>query len=255
MKICVLSSGSKGNCTYVETSSHKYLFDLGRNYNYIEEKLSEIGTNPKDIDYIVISHSHSDHISGIESFIKKHKPIICVTREILKHIPCIKYYDNLYIYDEDSIKLDEDEIFSFNVSHDSNDAKNFIISSNNLKVAYVTDTGYLNQKYFKMLSNLDCYLFESNHDVEMLNNGPYPKWLKKRVISDIGHLSNISSSVYLSKLIGNNTKKIILTHLSETNNTPEKALETFNNVTSEYEINFSNISCAKQNEISEVINI
>lgn len=254
MKVCVLSSGSKGNSTYVETSSHKYLLDLGRNKKYIEEKLKEIDVNPKDIDYIIISHSHDDHVSALETFTKRYKTKVFLTEDILKNLPYMKGYENLEIYD-DKLILGEDLITSIKSSHDSNDARNFVIEDGKYSLVYVTDTGYINQKNFKHLENKDIYLFESNHDIEMLNNGPYPKWLKKRVLSDTGHLSNISAGVYLSKFIGDNTKNIILIHLSETNNKPELALNTVKDVFNEYEIKFNNISCAKQDEISEVIEL
>ncbi|MCR5788230.1 MAG: MBL fold metallo-hydrolase [Bacilli bacterium] len=254
MKICVLSSGSKGNCTYVETSSHKYLLDLGRNKKYIVDKLKEIDVSPSEIDYIIISHSHDDHISALETFIKAYKTSVCVTNDMLKNIPLLKNYENLIVYDDD-MNFGEDLIESIKSSHDSNDARNFIISDGLKSVAYVTDTGYINQKYFKKLSNHDVYLFESNHDIEMLNNGPYPSWLKARVLSDKGHLSNIAAGVYLSKLIGDKTKNVILIHLSETNNTSKLALDTVTDVFKEYELDFKNLSCAYQNEISEVINI
>ena len=96
-------------------------------------------------------------------------------------------------------------------------------------------------------------MFESNHDIEMLENGPYPKWLKARVKSDSGHLSNNAAGFYLAKLIGPNTKKVLLIHLSETNNCPDKALETVYSILKEYEINFNKVSCAMQDERSEVI--
>lgn len=254
MKVCVLSSGSKGNCTYVETSSHKYLFDLGRNKKYIVDKLKEINISPEEIDYIIISHSHDDHVSALEGFIKTYKTKVCLTKEILDHLPLIKNYDNIILYD-DNINLCEDLITSFKVSHDSDDARNFILEDGKYSLCYVTDTGYLNHKYFKLLENRNIYLFESNHDIEMLNNGPYPAWLKKRVLSDTGHLSNISAGVYLSKFIGKDTKYVVLMHLSETNNKPEIALKTVKDTFDEYDIDFKNISCASQNEISEVINI
>ena len=105
------------------------------------------------------------------------------------------------------------------------------------------------------MKNLDIYLFESNHDIELLQHGPYPAWLKKRVLSDIGHLSNKAAAFYLTKLIGEKTKEIILIHLSETNNLEELALETINNTFLEYNIDFHNIICAKQNEKTEVIEL
>lgn len=254
MKACVLSSGSKGNSTYVETSSHKYLIDLGRNKKYIIDKLKEIDVKPQDIDFILISHSHDDHVSALEGFIKTYKTNVCVTEEILKNLPQLKNYENLIIYDE-NIALPEDIITSIKVSHDSNDARNFIIEDGKYSLCYITDTGYINHKYFKVLENRTIYLFESNHDIEMLQTGPYPAWLKKRVLSDTGHLSNISAGVYLSKFIGKDTKKVILMHLSETNNKPEVALKTVKDTFKEYDVKFDNISCASQNEISEVINL
>ncbi|MBR5662179.1 MAG: MBL fold metallo-hydrolase [Bacilli bacterium] len=254
MKTCVLSSGSKGNSTYVETSSHKYLIDLGRNKKYIVDKLKEINVLPQEIDYILISHSHDDHVSALESFIKSYKTKVCITDEILKNLPQLKNYENLIIYD-DNITLPEDIITSIKVSHDSNDARNFIIEDGKYSLCYITDTGYINHKYFKLLENKTIYLFESNHDIEMLQTGPYPAWLKKRVLSDTGHLSNISAGVYLSKFIGKDTKKVILMHLSETNNKPELALKTVKDTFKEYDVKFNDISCASQNEISEVISI
>ena len=153
------------------------------------------------------------------------------------------------------MNIGEDLIESIKSSHDTFDSRNFVINDGKKSLVYVTDTGYINQKNFKKLENHSIYLFESNHDIEMLNTGPYPQWLKARVLSDKGHLSNIAAGVYLSKLIGTNTEKIILIHLSETNNTPEVALDTLYDVFDEYEIGFKNVSCAKQNEISEVIEI
>ena len=140
-------------------------------------------------------------------------------------------------------------------SHDTNDSRGFILTENDKSVVYVTDTGYLNQKYFNKLKNKNVYLFESNHDVEMLINGKYPKWLKDRVVGPYGHLSNKDSSIYLSKIIGNDTKKIILMHLSKENNTPELALNTIYEIFDEYNVNFDNIVCAEQSKKSEVIEI
>lgn len=254
MKTCVLSSGSKGNITYLETSCNKYLIDLGRNKKYVLDKLKEIGQKPQDIDYILISHSHDDHISALESFIKTYHTKVCITKEILDNLPFLKTYDNLIIY-EDNMNLGEDLIETIKSSHDSDDARNFIIYDGVKSLAYITDTGYINHKYFKKLENHDIYLFESNHDIEMLTNGPYPPWLKKRVLSDKGHLSNIAAGVYLSKFIGDRTKKVILIHLSETNNKPELALNSAKEIFEEYDVKFNNVSCAKQNEISEVIEI
>ena len=120
----------------------------------------------------------------------------------------------------------------------------------------ITDTGYINEKYFKILSDKDIYVFESNHDVEMLMNNPhYPHHIKNRIMGDKGHLSNKDSAYYLARLIGKKTKKIILAHLSEQNNTAELALKTLQDTLRKRDIGFDNIICAEQNKQTELIEI
>lgn len=254
MKICVLSSGSKGNATYIETKNYKILVDAGRNSKYLSECLESIGVNPYDIDYVLISHDHKDHISALPVFVKKYKPTVLLSQQIFNQINDIKDYEKIMIY-EDEIYLNSLKITAIKASHDAVDARNFIFEEEGKSVVYVTDTGYINQKNFKILNNRNVYLFESNHDIEMLMNGPYPKFLKQRVVGSNGHLSNKDSSFYLSKLVGPNTRKIILMHLSEQNNTEEKALLTIKETFKDYEIPFNDIKCAKQNELSEVIEL
>lgn len=254
VKICNLASGSEGNVTYIETKSHKILFDLGTTVKYIKERLSELSVALDDIDYVFITHVHNDHIKALKNLIKKYHPTICVSPIMYSELEDLKNYDNIMLYDT-KVTLDEVEIDIIKTSHDTTDSRSFIVTSENKKIVYLTDTGFINTKYFEKLSNLDVYLFESNHDVEMLMHGPYPKWLKDRVVGPYGHLSNRDSSIYLAKLIGPNTKKILLMHLSQKNNTEEKALSTINQVFDEYEISFRDISCARQNEKSELIEI
>ncbi len=254
MKAVVLSSGSKGNSTYLEINNKRFLIDVGRNYKYISESLKDIGVDIKTIDYCLISHNHSDHIAGLKTFLNKTNAALIVSEKLFASLENINDYKHIYVL-EDEIELNDIKIRSFKSSHDAPDSRNFVISYAGKSLAYVTDTGYINQKNFKYLKNLDLYLFESNHDIEMLMHGPYPAWLKKRVLSDEGHLSNKSASFYLTKLIGANTKKIVLIHLSETNNKEELALSTINNTFKEYAISFDNIICARQDEKTEVIEI
>ena len=254
MKVCVLASGSKGNVTYIETTNHKFLLDVGKNYKYINDQLKSLDLSMKEIDYILISHLHDDHISALESIIKKHKPTICLTKLMLKHLPFLKEYENILLY-EDDIYIDDVIITSIKSSHDSVDSRNFIVEEGSSSVVYITDTGYINVRNFKKLYDKNIYLMESNHDIELLNNGPYPIWLKKRVLSDVGHLSNKAASFYLTKLIGPHTKKVILMHLSETNNTKEKSLETLKETFSEYEVKFKNVLVSDQYEKSEVVEV
>jgi phosphoribosyl 1,2-cyclic phosphodiesterase len=252
MRVVVLASGSEGNATYIETDEVKLIIDLGKNAKYIKSQLENIGISPNEIDYILISHTHKDHTSALKTFVNHYKTTVLLSEKMFYDLEDIKDYENIIIYDDD-IYLKDIKITSIKSSHDAVDSRNFIIESRGHSVVYVTDTGYINRKYFKMLENREIYLFESNHDIEMLLNGPYPKWLKTRVVGSYGHLSNKDSAFYLSKLIGSDTKKVVLMHLSHINNTEEKALEMINETFKEYEIDFNNVVCAKQSEITEVV--
>ena len=251
MKISVLASGSKGNVTYIETKKHKILFDLGMNISYIKRHLDKLGVNPYDINYVFISHNHFDHVSGLQTFLKHYKPTLCLNPIMIDEIIGINDYENIQIFEE-KISLDDIKIETIKTSHDSKDSRGFIIESNGESLVIITDTGYIHHKHFEKLANKNYYLLESNHDTNKLMNGPYPNWVKKRVLSNYGHLSNKDASIYLAKLIGTNTKKIVLMHLSENNNTEELALKTIKETFNDYEIEFDNIICAKQKECCEV---
>lgn len=252
MKTCVLASGSEGNVTYVETEHHKILLDIGMTVKYITEKLSELSISPEEIDYVFITHVHDDHVKALKQFIKKYTPTICVSPQIFAELEVLKEYDKVLLY-EDLVCLKDVKIDIIKTSHDTTDSRGFVLESKGKSVVYLTDTGFINQKNFNKIKNKNIYLFESNHDIEMLLNGPYPKWLKDRVMGPYGHLSNKDSAIYLAKNIGENTEKIMLMHLSHKNNTEEKALETIKEIFNEYEISFNNITCAKQKEKSEMM--
>lgn len=254
MLVSVLASGSKGNSTYVKTSHHELLIDAGCTMNYLNEKLIENNTSLDNIEYIFVTHTHTDHVSSIKNIVKKYHPTIILTIPMLEDLPYLKTYEKIILLEDDMI-IDDLLIENIKTSHDTSDSRGYIITENNNSVVQITDTGYLNQKYFNKLKNKTIYVFESNHNADMLLNGRYPGWLKRRVASDKGHLSNESSAFYLSKIIGNDTKEIILAHLSEENNTPEIALETLKNEFKDHEIEFNNIVIAKQNEISGNIEV
>ena len=241
MKVCVLSSGSKGNSCFVETENTKILIDVGTTATYITNELDKLGVKPKEIDAVLITHAHVDHIAGLKTFIKKYDPLIYVTLKLLgileEQVGKFRYE----LYSDQEAIINDIVVNTIKTSHDAGEQMGFIIKNNS--------------KYFEKLSNRDLYILESNHDVLMLKNGPYPYFLQQRVVGDKGHLSNEQASSYLCKFIGKNTKTIVLAHLSEKNNTEEKALETLNNSLKENNIKFKNILIARQNEPTEVIEI
>ena len=252
MKVCILSSGSKGNTTYIETPKAKILIDCGNSSKYINNRLNELNVDPKEIDAILITHVHSDHVKGLQIFLKHINPVIYMTE---KMYPYLDYVDNYKFIDSETFDIKDIKVEVIKTSHDAEDSVGYIISHKDKSVVYVTDTGYINRKYYDKLANRDVYIFESNHDVEMLNNGSYPFHLRQRILSDKGHLSNYDSAKYLAQFIGPNTKKIILAHLSEENNTEELALETLKDRLNKEKITFDDIIIAKQNKETELIKI
>ena len=253
MRVSVLSSGSKGNSTYVELLNHKILIDIGTSSLYIEKALNKIGVDPRDIDIILITHAHIDHVAGLKVFCKKYNPVVYISDKIEKeaHLE-IKNK----ISDETINFKDDISITSVNLSHDVTEARGFVIEENDSSLVYITDTGYISEKEFNKVTNKNIYVFESNHDVEMLmNNTKYPHHTKIRILSDKGHLSNKDSSYYLSKLIGDKTKKIILAHLSEQNNTEDLAMDMLTNTFLKRNIEFNNIEIARQNEMTELFEV
>ena len=247
MLVSVLASGSKGNSTLIRTEKLNILIDAGMNLKYLTEQLSYLEILPSDINYIFVTHTHKDHVGSLETFIKKNKPTICLGKKMLKDLEYLKDYDNLILLDN-IIELEDVLVETIKTSHDTSESLGYIFTSNNKSLVYITDTGYINNKYFTKIYNKNMYIMESNHDVEMLMHGSYPPWLKQRVLSDKGLLSNKASSFYLSKLIGDNTNYVVLAHLSHENNTEKIAMNTLCTTLKEYDVKFNNIFIAKQNE-------
>ena len=241
----VLASGSKGNATLIFNYDTSILIDFGISKKEIEEKLSSIGKNLANLNYFLFTHAHSDHIKSYEC-----TPI--EKRYTLKNIvPLLKDHE-LSCYKE--YQLGSFLIMPIKASHDSNPTCGFLFKSDNEELVYLTDTGKISKRTFNLIKNKTYYIIESNHDVEMLLNSSRPAILKSRILSYKGHLSNEDSAFYMSNLIGENTRKIVLAHLSEECNTAEKALKTYHDVFALQKINLDHIEikCASQHEVVEL---
>ncbi len=252
MKVCVLSSGSKGNTTYIETNQAKILIDAGNSSKYILEKLTSLNVNPSDLDAILITHIHVDHVKGLPVLLKRINPCVYMTE---KMYPYLDYIENYHLIDTETFDIKDIHVEVIHTSHDTEDSLGYIINNEDKSLVYITDTGYINRKYFDLLSNRNLYIMESNHDVEMLNNGKYPFELRQRILSDKGHLSNYDSAKYLAKFIGDKTKYILLAHLSEENNTEELAYKTLTNRLNKENEQVDNIIIATQNKETELIKL
>ena len=227
------------------------IIDMGISYLTLKRSLEENSLSFTDFSGILITHCHTDHIKGLTSLLKHTKLSVYIPEEM---------YDSLKeyvpkercVFVSDEFNIDNVNIELIHTSHDAPYSVGFVIEYNKKSMVYVTDTGYINRKYLNRMVNKDAYVIESNHDEEMLMDGPYPRFLKERVISDKGHLSNRTTAKYLRKIMGNNTKNVVLAHLSENNNTEEKALEAMK----EEKINEkATITIARQYEETNMIEV
>ena len=251
MKVYILGSGSKGNSTLIVGNNKKILIDVGFSYPKMKMLLEGFGVNPSEIDTILITHDHSDHIGGLSQFLKKNSIKVCANEVLAGQLLRIVNEDDILIVDTE-FDIDDFHIESFKTSHDAIGSVGYIVTENDKSIVYVTDTGYINSRNLKKLVNKELYIFESNHDVKMLMDGPYPYILKQRVLSDKGHLSNELSGTYLKELIGDKTKKVVLAHLSEINNTPEVALKTVKEIVDNKDIEIINAFQDEPIDVGEI---
>ncbi len=226
-KFCTLYSSSSGNCTLISDRDTNILIDAGVSASKICASLESLAISPGEIDAILVTHEHSDHISGIRVFCKKFNTHVYANaktaEKILETYPdialgCIHIIEPSVPFSVRSMKIK-----GFSTPHDSASSLGYVIESEEKKYAVATDTGTITQSMLSNLAGAEAVLIESNHDEEMLKNGPYPYMLKKRILSDKGHLSNSSCAWLSTQLALWGTKRIILGHLSEKNNTPQKA--------------------------------
>ncbi|MGM8215808.1 MBL fold metallo-hydrolase [Bacillaceae bacterium W0354] len=218
----VLASGSSGNAFYVGTDQVKLLVDVGLSGKRIETLLEEIGQNANELDGILVTHEHSDHIKGLGVLARRYNLPIYANEKTwqamdgtIGKIPLDQKFD----FEMESVKTFANlDVESFAVSHDAADPMFYVFHYENKKIALLTDTGYVSERMKKTIEHADAVLFETNHDVGMLQMGRYPWNVKRRILSDKGHVSNEDAGIALLDVIGNQTKRIYLGHLSQDNN-------------------------------------
>lgn len=238
MRFIILGSGSKGNSTLVINDNKELLLiDVGISYKELKEKVNRYGYDVNEIKNILITHEHEDHIKSIKYFAntKKYSLIdINVATSFLS-----KY---------ESINVEGYNITALPLSHDTK-CCGYVIESDGEKLVYVTDTGYFNYKNVPYVKNANYYIFESNHNVEMLMNTNRPFYIKSRILGDEGHLSNEDASNVLCDVIGDKTEQIYLAHISQEANTKKLAINTLYEVAKEKNIKLDNIfiNAADQN--------
>ena len=229
MKVRVLASGSRGNSSLILCDNTKFIIDIGISFSRLKSHLELNNTNINEICALLVTHSHSDHIKGLKTFIKETNIKIYIPKEMYHELEDIVPRERCNFI-EDNFNLNSVSIELIHTSHDTDTSVGYIIEYKGKSLVHVTDTGYINRKYLRKMEDKNIYVIESNHDEAMLMDGPYPRFLKERVISDRGHLSNKTTAGYLKKVTTENTKYVVLAHISEKNNTKELAYQESNEV-------------------------
>lgn len=229
LSVHTLFSGSDGNCIYVKNEDTEILIDAGKSCASTEKALNALGTSLCNIKEIFVTHEHSDHIAGLEVISKKH--IIPVNITAPSYDKCIKSGSHLeYVAQRQAVTFEKDvgslSIRAFPVPHDSVQNVGYVISSRDDTFGIATDIGRVTPVVASNLSLCKRAIVESNHDISMVENGPYPRFLKERILSDSGHLSNEKCAMLCAYLCEMGVCELTLAHLSKENNLPKLAYDT-----------------------------
>jgi phosphoribosyl 1,2-cyclic phosphodiesterase len=226
MRFSVLSSGSKANCTFIESGSTRILIDCGLSAKEAEKRLMMHGINPLTLDAIIITHEHSDHIYGVPVLSRRFKLPVFANNGTAHHIKKaygIEKFNSGEAFWIGSVKIDP-----FSIVHDAADPVGFAMNAEGLKFVQVTDLGRVTPLVKHMLQSANAIVLESNHCQEMLKNCDYAWHLKQRIASSYGHLNNDCAGALLQELVHEELSHIVLAHLSDNSNTPETALNAVN---------------------------
>lgn len=251
---CTLGSGSKGNCTYLGTDRTKILIDAGLSGKAIKERLSEINVDIADIDAILITHEHSDHIQGLRVLALKYGiPVFANTKtaegivEAFHDCPKFKIFST-----GETFEYGDLEIHPFSIQHDTVDPVAFTIKTESLKLGFCTDLGFVTTLVTNQLHDCDYLLVEANHQVSMVHSSARPMVYKQRVLGRSGHLSNEACGNLLAQIATPRLKQVFLGHLSSECNTPEVALNVVNGILKEKGLQI-NLSIAHQDKVCDGI--
>lgn len=264
MRFCPFASGSSGNCIYTGSDSTHVLIDVGISGKKVDAALNGAGLTGNDISGILITHEHADHISGLGVIARKYGiPIYATARTIdaIENDKSVGIIDHSLfnaVKPDNKFFIGDLCINPMKISHDAADPVAYRVSSERKHVAVCTDLGVYTDYTIDCLKNQDVLLLEANHDIKMLQVGPYPYQLKQRILSDRGHLSNEASGRLLASILHDGTKRVFLGHLSKENNMPELAyeavrLEVTMSGDNPYRGDDFNISVANRSEPSDMV--
>ena len=254
LSICPLASGSKGNAIYISDGTTSVLIDAGLTGVEVERRMASKGVSPEDLNAIIVSHEHIDHIRGVGVLSRRyHLPVYINSKTHRAADPIIKTVNVQHNFNcGKPFTINRLTFHPFAVSHDAQDPAGFTVTCNTTKIGLATDLGIVTGMVKQHLKNCDLLLLEANHDVTMLEKGPYPWPVKQRIKSRTGHLSNEDSKCLLKELAHEHLKHVVLGHLSEINNTPEKATSHVGSALTECK---ARLTVAVQDKCGEMIHL
>ena len=227
MTVSVLGSGSRGNATFVKTDGVRLLIDAGMSRKEIAKRLESIGEDPDGIDAVLITHEHNDHACGLKTIVKELPVQVFMTWGTIAALHAEEYELNgstiVPVPAGVPFTIGDTEILPFSVPHDAAEPVAFSLTCGGVKVTQLTDIGYMPEHVADRLRGSHMLILESNHDLEMLRSGPYPWYVKQRVMSRAGHLSNTALGEFLREEFDREARVLVLAHLSQQNNHPEIA--------------------------------
>jgi len=222
-----MASGSTGNAIYVETDNQKLLIDCGLSGKKMEELFKKINREPSELDGLLVTHEHSDHIKGLGVFARRYKTPIYANEKTWRAMEGALgniSLDQKFIFQTGTVKAFGDmDVESFGVSHDAAEPMFFLFRHGGKRLALATDLGYVSDHIKGTIKEADAYILEANHDIQMLLAGRYPWNVKRRILGDSGHISNEDAGQALTEILSDNTKQVYLAHLSKDNNMKELA--------------------------------
>ncbi len=265
MRLCSIASGSSGNCIYVGSEATHLLVDVGISGKRTEAGLKELELTGRDVDGILITHEHADHINGLGVMARKYGIPVYATAGTIKAMKGCSSLGGLdpalfhEVQEDKKFTIKDLTVNPLRISHDAAQPVGYRISYGSRRVAVCTDLGVYNDYTVECLRGMDALLLEANHDVNMLQVGPYPYYLKQRILSDRGHLSNENSGRLLCRILHDGLRAVLLGHLSKENNLPELAFESvrmeINLGDTPYKAGDFDIRVARRSEVTPVISV
>lgn len=260
LRLCPIASGSSGNCTYIEAGAKRFLVDVGISGKKVIAGLESIDIDPASITGILMTHEHSDHIKGMGIYSRKYNIPIYATQKawdkLLQDnmIGTVKEENIRIIEKEQYLEIEDLKIMPYGIYHDAVDPVGYVFEYKNKKIAVTTDIGTIDEQILEFLKGVDGILLEFNHDIRMLEAGTYPFPLKKRILSNVGHLNNDDAARALVELYHPGLKWAVLGHLSKDNNVPDLAYITAKQALEEKQIKVGEdieVFVAKRDEVSK----